>query len=154
MQDTDGVIVKGQRYVSLVTTLLQQLRLARPTGGIWEAADFQWAWRRPRATDARGQLFWLDDAGEPLAATVLTEFSTSVQCDVLVLRDDPGYRRKIWQQAIRWAGAAAEFVVRQDDEPGLAALREAGYRLVDERGVVTTWLDAARLPKIPPLAAG
>lgn len=157
MQDTDGVIVKGQRYVSLVTTLLQQLRLARPTGGIWEAADFQWAWRRPRATDARGQLFWLDDAGEPLAAAVLTEFGTSVQCDVLVLRDDSGYRRKIWQQAIRWAEAAeaaAEFVVRQDDEAGLTALREAGYRLVDERGVVTTWLNAARRPRIPPLAAG
>ncbi len=158
-QDTGGVIVTGQRYVSLVTTLLQRMRLARPTGGIWEAADFQWAWRRPRATDAGGQLFWLDDAGEPLAAAVLTEFGT-VQADVLVLSEDPGYRRAIWQQAIvraeagGAAGAGAEFVVRQDDEPGLAALGDAGYRLAEERAVVTTWMDAASRPKIPPLAAG
>jgi hypothetical protein len=39
------VAVRGVEYVGLATALLQRMRLASATGGIWEAADIQW-WSR------------------------------------------------------------------------------------------------------------
>ncbi|HET9895852.1 MAG TPA: GNAT family N-acetyltransferase [Streptosporangiaceae bacterium] len=153
--DSGGGIATGKEYLSLATRLLRRMRLARPIGGIWEAADFQWWWRRPRSTDAGGQLFWLDDSGEPVAAVVLTEFGPNVQCDVLVLPDGPVDEQVIWQSAIRRAAdVAAEFPVRLDDAPGNSMLAAFGYRPTDGPGVVASWLDAARRPPIRPLPAG
>ena len=77
------VLARGARYLELATKLLQRTRLTSATGGIWEAADVQWWSRRERATDGRGQLFWLDKHGEPVAAIVATEFGSSTQFDVL-----------------------------------------------------------------------
>jgi len=34
-----------------VTALLQRVRSAHPTAGLYEAADLQWWWRTPRSTD-------------------------------------------------------------------------------------------------------
>lgn len=42
---TASHLVADARYLPLATTLLQRMRLERPTGGIWEAADVQW-WSR------------------------------------------------------------------------------------------------------------
>ena len=150
-----GIFVTGSECMPLVTTLLQRIRLARPAGGIWEAADFQWWRRSPQPMDDGGQLFWLDSDGEPLAAVILTEFRGGLQCDVLVLPDDPGYHRAIWHEAMRRADAlpAAEFPVLTDDTPGIAALEAAGDRPTGEL-VVASWLDAIRRPKIPPLPPG
>ncbi len=53
----------GLEYLEAVTTLLQRIRNAHPTAGLWEAADRQWSWRNPRATDGLPQLFWFDDLG-------------------------------------------------------------------------------------------
>jgi hypothetical protein len=41
----------GLGRLNATTTVLQRARLADPLGGMWEAADVQWWWRRPRATD-------------------------------------------------------------------------------------------------------
>ena len=51
----------GAEALDLVTTLLQRARMADPTAGLWEAADFQWWWRRPRRSDTLQQIFWMDD---------------------------------------------------------------------------------------------
>jgi hypothetical protein len=86
------VLVTGSRYVELATTLLQRMRLADAADGVWEAADFPWWSRYERATDAHGQLFWLDAHDEPVAAVALTDWGDSLQCDVLVLSDPGGSR--------------------------------------------------------------
>ncbi len=46
------VVLSGGSYLPLVTRLLQQMRLASPIGGVWEAADVQWWWRQERPTDS------------------------------------------------------------------------------------------------------
>ncbi len=150
-------MVQDASYLRLVTRLLQQLRLRSPACGIWEAADLQWWWRRPRATDRHGQLFWLDERDEPVAAVVLTEFQRSVQCDVLVPAEDGELEREVWREALRRVGSlevAAEFPVRSDDAAGLAVLADAGYELADTPDVLATWLASSRRPPVPVLAPG
>jgi hypothetical protein len=147
-----GVLVSGLRYLELATTLLQRMRLAEPAGGIWEAADIQWWWRQDRSTDHDGQLFWLDQHGEPQAAAIRTDFGCSIQCDVLVL--DPHYARTAWQAAIgRAPRGAAEFPVRDGDATGLAELAAAGFG-PGQPSVVGCWLEAPDRPAIPDLAPG
>jgi predicted N-acetyltransferase YhbS len=155
---TQVVVVRdGARYLGLATTLLQRMRLASAEGGIWEAADVQWWFRRERATDRDGHMFWLGSHGEPLAAFIATDFGHSVQCDVLVLPDDPDCEREVWRAAVARArehGSRAEFVVRPDDAAGVAELGAAGYKCADEAGVVPCWLAAPNRLQIPQLAAG
>jgi predicted N-acetyltransferase YhbS len=177
-----GVVITGLPYLRLATTLLQRMRLATPAGeitsaggitpagAIWEAADIQWWWRQERATDRDGHLFWLDEDSEPLAAVICTDFGHSLQCDVLILPDDPAFERTVWQAAIARTNAAAtqtgvaskpaEFPVRAGDAVGTAELAAAGFGPDGQPGVVSCWLEAARWleasdqPAIPALVPG
>ena len=93
------VTVHGPEALRLATTLLQRMRQERPERTIWEAADVQWWSRQDRPTDRDGQLFWLDERGEPAAAVLATDFGHSVQHDVLIMTEDrlengwPGVQR-------------------------------------------------------------
>jgi predicted N-acetyltransferase YhbS len=151
------VLIGGIKALELETVLLQGMRLSSATGGVWEAADVQWWWRRVRPTDERGQVFWLDEDGAPAAAVICTDFFGSVQCDVLVRQENGELTPEAWAEALRRAGgfgSAAEFLVRSDDATGLAALASAGYRPTGESGVVATWLAAGDRPPVPALAPG
>lgn len=53
------VRASGLEYLTLATELLQRTRLADPEAGLWEAADLQWWWRTPRASDTIDQVFWM-----------------------------------------------------------------------------------------------
>jgi hypothetical protein len=54
----------GLNYLADVTLLLQRIRLAHPTAGLFEPADLQWWWaQRARPTDQLPQLFWFDEFG-------------------------------------------------------------------------------------------
>lgn len=170
MDDRFRIITDGSRYLELATVLLQRMRLASPEGGIWEAADVQWWHREERASDHAGQLFWLGEQGEPMAACIATDFEHSgdgcgevippgsaVPFDVLVLPDDPDFERAAWRAAIGRAddlGVRAEFTVRLDNATASGELAAAGYRVADEEGVVTCWLAVADRPEVPPLASG
>ena len=147
-----GVVVTGLPYLRLATTLLQRMRLATPAGpaggippagGIWEAADIQWWWRQERTTDRDGHLFWLDEDSEPLAGVIRTDFGHSLQCDVLILPDDPAFERTVWQAAIAWTSAAVA-----------AELSAAGFGPDGQPGVVSCWLEASRRPAVPALIPG
>lgn len=155
---TVSVPATGARYLQLATTLLQRMRHACPAGGIWEAADVQWWSRLDNPAGRHGQLFWLDARGEPLAAVILTSFGHSIQCDVLVLPDDPGYAAAVWQAAVSRVAALgavdAGFTVRLDDAVGVAELVSAGFEPFGEVGVVASWLEATRRPQLPHLAPG
>jgi predicted N-acetyltransferase YhbS len=145
------VVVRGSEYLRLATTLLQRMRLASQSGGIWEAADVQWWSRRERSTDADGQVFWLA-GGKPVAAVIRTDFGLSVQCDVLV--GHAGRRDVVWAEALSRADAATEFPVRDDDGSAIAALTGAGYHPDGSAGVVASWLPAAHRPPVPSLDGG
>jgi hypothetical protein len=74
----------GLESLALTTELLQRVRLADPTAGVWEAADLQWWWRTPRSSDTVEQLFWADDVG-PVAAVVLTDWGMTWGFDPIVV---------------------------------------------------------------------
>jgi GNAT superfamily N-acetyltransferase len=155
---SEPVVVRGPSSLQLATRLLQQMRLDRPAGGIWEAADLQWWSRYEHAADGHGQLFWLDAGGDPLAAVIGSDFGRSLQCDVLVRPDDPQFERRVWTTALSRADdvgePAAEFTVRADNRVGIAVLTAAGLRPVAGESIVASWLDPARRPPVPALSPG
>jgi len=149
--------VHGAEALRLATVLLQRMRQTRPASTIWEAADVQWWSRQERPTDRDGQLFWLDEPGEP-AAVLATDFGHSVQHDVLIMIKDRLVQRLAWRAAIARAsqtrGAGHEFPVHPADTTGAAELTAAGYRPGPGPGVISSWLGAAARPAVPPLASG
>ncbi len=76
----------GLDYLETVTTLLDRIRTAHPTAGLYEAAELQWWWAQTRrTTDDLGQLFWFDELGRPEAAVIVTAFGNTTQLDPLFL---------------------------------------------------------------------
>ena len=159
MSSPDGAVtVHGAEALRLATVLLQRMRQTRPACTVWEAADVQWWSRQERPTDRDGQLFWLDERGEPVAAVLATDFGHSVQHDVLIMTKDRLGIRLAWRTAIARAsqtrGAGHEFPVHPADTTGAAELTAAGYQPSPGPGVISSWLDAADRPAVPPLASG
>src|SRR5476651_1935488 len=74
----------GLGRLNATTTVLQRARLEDPLGGMWEAADVQWWWGRPRATDELALPVWFDEVG-PVAAAGLTADDDAWQADVFAV---------------------------------------------------------------------
>lgn len=75
----------GRESLRAATELLHRVRRAHPTAGLLEAADLEWWWRAPRATDVLPQLFWVDDLGRPEAAVVATTWDGALTLDPIVM---------------------------------------------------------------------
>lgn len=133
----------GTDAVALATQLLQRARLADPTAGIWEAADVQWWWRTPRASDGSDQLFWLDEDG-PVAGVLATEFRGAWQVDPLLV--DAALLPAVRERTAELVDALdrVEVPVRDDAEALLELVRGAGL-VPGERSAVC-WMDAADRP--------
>jgi predicted N-acetyltransferase YhbS len=151
------VRASGRDALALATELLQRARLADPEAGIREAADLQWWWRKPRASDAVEQLFWVDRDG-PVAAAVLTDWGEHWGCDPILV---PGTGAisiaEVWPRAIVEADRLGlrdlRVLVRDDDHALLELLAKSGFAPLDE-GSGSTWLDADDRPAPTPLPVG
>lgn len=146
--------------LTLATRLLQRVRLESPMAGMWEAADVQWWWRRPRDSDAVAQKFWSDGNG-PVAAALLTEWNEKWQLDAIVVpRLFEALLPEVWQHGLeqvdRLAISHVEVLARDDDDQLLDLLEEAGFVQdadQEENGGVT-WMRAEDRPPISPFADG
>lgn len=152
--------MSGTDYLALVTRLLHRVRLADPTAGLWEAADFQWWWRRERAFDDHGQLFWTDSQGEPVAGVIFTDEGQgrACQCDVIITPDHTGRMfGDLWQRALsRMAELSldtVEVTVRDDDTMMLDAIAAAGFTATGDTGT-SSWLNSGDRPGVAPLPEG
>jgi ribosomal protein S18 acetylase RimI-like enzyme len=151
------VTATGPEALALATRLLQRARLADPVAGLWEAADVQWWWRRPRPSDAAEKLFWLDARG-PVAGVLLTCWGEDAwQCDPVSVPGAKGPQLDVlWtralEQAARHAGTGFEVAVRDDDL--VAKELAAGAGLLASRGDATAWLEAGSAPQVPALPDG
>jgi predicted N-acetyltransferase YhbS len=134
----------GLESLALTTELLQRVRLADPTAGVWEAADLQWWWRTPRPSDTVEQSFWADDVG-PVAAVVLTDWGMTWGCDPIVV---PGVASvtmsSVWQRgrmAVDDLGLdVIEILVRDDDSELRGLVAAAGFvPRIEQSGI--TWMD-------------
>jgi hypothetical protein len=152
----DEVRAKGLEYLALATELLQRARLADVEAGVWEAADLQWWWRKPRRSDAIDQLFWIDDEG-PVAGVVLTDWGSAWQCDLIVV---PGVATvplsALWQRAVETIDAlgidSVQMLVDNDDAGLSDLLTGAGFVAGEEDG--TAWMDAEERSAVTPAAGG
>jgi predicted N-acetyltransferase YhbS len=152
----DEVRAKGIEYVALATGLLQRARLADAEAGVWDAADVQWWWRTPRASDTIDQVFWIDDEG-PVAGVVLTDWGRAWGCDPIVV---PGATAvplsTLWGRAVEEIEALGletiEVLVDDDDAELIGLLASTGFVADEQSG--TTWMDAEDRAAVAPLPEG
>lgn len=151
------ITAKGPEAQHLATELLQRARLADPQAGLWEAADVQWWWGKPRQSDEVEKLFWLDNDG-PIASVMLTSWTGDAwQCDPILV---PGAAAvepaTVWNRAIEHAGkiAPAGFVVAvgDDDEDFRDLAQRSGLEPGDRDS--TAWMAAADRPAVRTPADG
>lgn len=150
------VQVAGIEWLRHATSLLQRVRRSDPDG-IWEAADVQWWWRRPRASDRLEQTFWLDGDG-PVASVLITEWGPKWQLDPVAVPDlVPTLVPTAWEAVLRRVSelriADLEVLCRDDDDLMLGLLAAAGFEAGEESGGVT-WMAADRASPVPKLPDG
>jgi GNAT superfamily N-acetyltransferase len=148
----------GLEYLDTVTTLLQRVRAAHPTAGLYEAADLQWWWRTPRSTDEIPQLFWFDDLDRPVAAMIATDWGDRVALDPIVMPDAaPDWVAHVVAGGLAHARACGIESVGLEVDRADDALRDVlvghGFGITDD-GLVETWLVAEDRPAISELPAG
>lgn len=145
----------GREYLEAVTTLLQRVRNAHPTEGLFEAADLNWWWRTPRSTDRLPQLFWFDELGRPEAAVIATDRGDRTELAPIVIPGaSPDRVVHVIERGLAHAsesGFEALFLeVDRDDSVMREVLVDHGFA-VEEDGLAETWLDVASRPEISPL---
>jgi RimJ/RimL family protein N-acetyltransferase len=150
---------RGLSYLNAVTSLLQRIRRAHPTAGLYEAADLQWWWsQRPRSTDTLPQLFWFDHLGQPEAAVIATDAGRRMQLDPLVMPEAaPDWIAQVIGRGLAHARAsgieAVTLEVDRNDEVLRDVLVGHGFA-IEEDGVVESWLAAEARPQISQLHEG
>ena len=134
-------LLRGLGRLNATTTVLQRARLADPLGGMWEAADVQWWWRRPRATDELALPVWFDEVG-PVAAAGLTAWDDTWQADVFAVPSIVD-EEDVWAATLEATGdRSGPLQVLVCDNAPLAGLAiESGFAMTDELSG-TAWMDA------------
>ncbi len=142
-------LLRGLGRLNATSTVLQRARLADPLGGMWEAADVQWWWRRPRATDELALSVWFDEVG-PVAAAGLTAWDDTWQADVFVL---PSIVKEedVWAATLEATaghrGEALRLLVHEDDALLTDLAIRSGFAMTDELSG-TAWMDADHHPPV------
>ena len=150
--------MRGPTYLAATTALLQRARSQAPSAGLWEAADLQWWWRRPRSSDHLDQSVVIDEWDRPLATVALTDWGDRWACDPLVVADRAAdLLPSIWpraQEALELVAPAAFETSVRDDDPLMADLAIAsGFGLTPAR-YAETWMAAGDRPPVPSLHDG
>ncbi len=141
-------LLRGLGRVNATTNVLQRARLADPLGGMWEAADLQWWWRRPRSTDDLALPVWFDEVG-PVAAAGLTAWKDTWQADVFVVPSIVD-EEDVWAATLdATAGHPGEAlqVLVCDDAPLAALAIQSGFVMTGELSD-TAWMDADQRPPV------
>lgn len=155
----------GINYLHTVTELLQRQRLAHRTHGIYQAAELQFWWGRPRVTDDLDQLFWFDNDGRPVAAAVLNDFSQSgslvysepMLCLFTLPDASAETVQSVAERALEHAASlgfgAVELEVAVDDVVLSRVLTGRGG-VMEGPAVVEAWLDIDQRQAVTELAEG
>lgn len=143
-------LLAGLERLQATTTVLQRARLADPLAGMWEAADVQWWWRRPRVTDELALPVWFDEVG-PVAAAGVTDWGDTWEVDVFAVPSIVD-EEEVWAASLEATTAAghgggALRVLACGDDASVAALAmQSGFALTDELSG-TSWMDADQRPQ-------
>ena len=145
----------GVHYLEVATTLLQRVRSAHLTAGLYEAADLQGWWRTPRSTDDLPQLFWFDHLGRPEAAVIATDWVDRTALDPIIMPGStPDWIAHVVERGVAHAGESGLNAVGLEVDRADDVLRDVlvghGFA-IGEDGVVESWLAAGARPEISPL---
>jgi GNAT superfamily N-acetyltransferase len=145
-------LLLGLGRLNATTTVLQRARLADPLRGMWEAADVQWWWRRPRATDELALPVWFDEVG-PVAAAGLTAWGDTWQADVFTVPSTVE-EGDVWAATLEATaghrGEALKMLVREDDAPLANLAIKSGFVMSDELSG-TAWMDTDQRSPVAPV---
>ncbi len=141
-------LLRGLERLNATTSVLQRARLADPVYGMWEAADLQWWWRRPRATDELALPVWFDEVG-PVAAAGLTDWNDTWQADVFAVPSIVG-EDEVWAATLEATAGhpnhALQVLVWDESPLADLALRSGFVMTSDLSG--TGWMDADQRPAV------
>jgi len=139
----------GIERLNATTVVLQRARLAAPSTGIWDAADVQWWWRRPRSTDDLALPVWFDEIG-PVAAVGLTAWDETWQTDAFVASSVVPLE-EVWNETMRAVSAypvhSLRLILPEQNNSLLELAIQSGFKLTDEISG-TTWIDIDNRPEI------
>lgn len=115
---------------------------------MWEAADVQWWWRTPRATDELALPIWFDEIG-PVAAAGLTAWGATWQVDVFAVPStvDPQEILAATLDAAGHQASSLRVLVNGEDEPIARLAVQSGFVMTDELSG-TSWMDADQRPQV------
>jgi len=142
-------LLPGLERLNATSTVLQRARLADPLGGMWEAADVQWWWRRPRATDGLALPVWFDDVG-PVAAAGLTAWDDGWQADAFAVPsivDEEDVWAATLEAASEHMGETLQVLVCGEDAPLAGLAMQSGFTMTDELSG-TAWMDPDQRPPV------
>jgi predicted N-acetyltransferase YhbS len=151
-------LLRGLERLNATSIVLQRARRDDPIGGMWEAADVQWWWRRPRATDELALPVWFDEVG-PVAAAGLTAWDDVWQVDAFVLPSilevEEGVELEdVWAATLATTaghqGQPLRLLVHEGDAPLVALAIQSGFTMTDELSG-TAWMDADHRPAPAPV---
>ncbi len=116
---------------------------------MWEAADVQWWWRRPRVTDELALPVWFDEGG-PVAAAGLTAWGDTWQADVFTVSSTIN-EAEVWASTLEATngrrGEALRVLAREGDARLVDLAIESGFALTDELSG-TAWMNADHRPSV------
>jgi GNAT superfamily N-acetyltransferase len=142
-------LLRGLDRLNATTSVLQRARQADPLGGMWEAADVQWWWRRPRVTDELALPVWVDAVG-PVAASGLTAWERNWQVDAFVVPSSVD-QEEVWaatlEAAAEYQGRSLELLAGERDASLVELAVTSGFAVTEELSG-TTWMDADQRPPV------
>jgi GNAT superfamily N-acetyltransferase len=142
-------LLRGLGRLDATTAVLQRARMADPLGGMWEAADVQWWWRGPRATDELLLPVWFDEEG-PVAAVGLTAWGSTWQADVFAVPSIVD-EEDVWAATLAATAGyrveALQVLVREADVLLADLAIQSGFTMTDELSG-TSWMDADQRPPV------
>ena len=156
----------GLDAVNAVTELLQRARTQHPTAGVYQAAEPQFWWARPRRTDELEQLFWYEADGSLDAAAVFFDFGdnrsilyTEVTfCPFTLPKASADRIAEVIDRGLEHAAAngieAVEIEVDNEDDITNGLLTDRGFAVKDPEFLIECLMPADTIPEVSPLADG
>lgn len=142
----------GTAWLTHASAVLARNRLADPFFGMWEAADLEWWWRRPRASDGFLLPVWFDADG-PVAALQLSTWGERTQVDLHLVRGRFDVAEAVpyaEQLLAEHASGAMDVLARRADEEICQFATALGLQPTEEV-TGTCWMDLSRPIDVSPV---
>ena len=142
-------MLSGLERLNATTSVLQRARLTTRDAGIWDAADVQWWWRRPRETDDLALPVWFDDVG-PVAAVGLSAWGDTWQTDAFITSSIVPLE-VVWNETMsavnQYPTHPLRLILPEQNSALIELAFQSGFKLTEDLSG-TTWINIDDRPEI------